>query len=148
MLLVLTSTCITYDFIKQVKNQEDKEALKKIDGNEFKLSDVTTFEWTTGYFFTPYADKKGIEQTMRIKSEYIKDLSNIFLDLWSTDMIEAKEVKRIILNKFKYLKVQKEYPNSVNIRILILQSNNNWLIHILQNVRLKYLKYKYGESLK
>lgn len=54
-------------------NAELTEALKKIDGNEFKLSDVTTFEWTTGYFFTPYADKKGIEQTMRIKSEYIKD---------------------------------------------------------------------------
>lgn len=102
------------------------------------------------YNLISHIEKSYSSKSMKniVKSEYIKDLSNIFLDLWSTDMIEAKEVKRIILNKFKYLKVQKEYPNSVNIRILILQSNNNWLIHILQNVRLKYLKYKYGKSLK
>lgn len=54
-------------------NAELTEALKKIDGNEFKLSDVTTFKWTTGYFFTPHADKKGIEQTMGIKSDFIRD---------------------------------------------------------------------------
>lgn len=57
----------------QDNNSKLISALKTLDKNEFTLGELTSFQWDEAFLFTPYANKKGIELSLGIKSDIIVD---------------------------------------------------------------------------
>ena len=122
--------------ILQENNSKLIDALETMDKNEVTLGELTSFQWDEALLFTPYADKKGIELSMGIKSDLIVD---------STDNSECQlfflKDNQIVayINGKEHSSFSFKYPMAISISFQIIKPETKFVVERKDEVSIYHI---------